>query len=234
MNKGVEMKNNVLINSDPKSPVAEAYRTLRTNIEFSSIDKKLRTIVITSSGAGEGKSTTSINLAFAFVQSGKKVLLLDADLRRPMLHKKFEITNQWGLSTVLIGEKILKDCTQIIEGLEILSSGPIPPNPSEMLGSTKMKSLLDNLKEHYDYIIIDSPPVGFVTDSALLAASADGTILTVAVEETEKKAASYAKLQLSRVNANILGVVLTKIPQKNSGYYKYHYSSYYKYAHEKG
>jgi len=227
------MKKNILINSDPKSPVAEAYRTLRTNIEFSSIDKTLQTIVITSSGAGEGKSTTSINLAYAFVQSGKKVLLVDADLRRPMLHKKFEVSNQCGLSSVLIGDKSIEDCCTRIENLDLMTSGPIPPNPAEMLGSNKMKDLLDGLKKDYDYIIIDSPPVGFVTDSALLSAAVDGTILTVAVEETEKKAASYAKMQLSRVNANILGVVLTKIPQKNSGYYKYHYASYYKYAHER-
>jgi len=225
------MKKNILINSDPKSPIAEAYRTLRTNIEFSSIDKELQTIVITSSGAGEGKSTTAVNLAYAFVQGGKKVLLIDADLRRPMIHKRFEISNRCGLSSVLIGERTIEDCVQSIENLELITSGPIPPNPSEMLGSNKMKELLEGLKEDYDYIIIDSPPVGFVTDSALLSAAVDGTILTVAIEETEKKAASYAKMQLTRVNANILGVVLTKIPQKNSGYYKYHYASYYKYAH---
>lgn len=226
------MSQNILINKNPKSPVSEAYRTLRTNIEFSSIDEPIKSIIITSSGAGEGKSTTSINLAYAFVQGGKKVLLIDGDLRRPMLHKKFEISNQCGLSTVLIGEKDINHCIKNIEGLDLLTSGPIPPNPAEMLGSEKMKALIESLKETYDYVLIDSPPVGFVTDSALLAASADGTILTVAVEETEKKAAAYAKRQLSRVNANILGVVLTKIPQKNSGYYKYHYASYYKYAED--
>ncbi|MBN2794419.1 MAG: CpsD/CapB family tyrosine-protein kinase [Clostridia bacterium] len=221
-----------IINREPKSPISEAYRTLRTNILFSGVDKKIQSIVITSSGAAEGKSTTVVNTASAFVQMEKKVILIDCDLRKPRLHKIFEVSNTSGLTNVLMDSTLLKSNIQKVDGLDLLTSGPVPPNPSEMLGSEKMKALIESLKSEYDYVIIDSPPVAYVTDGALLASYADGTILVVAAGQTDARAASNAKLQLDKVSANIIGVVLTKIPKKGNGYYKYHYANLYAYQEE--
>lgn len=219
----------LIINEDPKSPASEAYRTLRTNIQFSNIDKNIKTIVITSSGPSEGKSTVISNYAVTLAQNGKKVLIIDADLRKPTGHKIFNVSNIAGLTSVLTDdfayEKAI-DKTDI-ENLHILSSGPIPPNPSEVLGSNKMKSFLDSVREDYDMILIDAPPVGFVTDAAILSTIVDGTILVCAVGQAVKNAASNAKILLDKVNANILGVVLNKIPVNDNGYYKYLYYQYY-------
>ncbi len=227
------MKENILIQNNPKSPIAEAYRTLRTNIQFASIDKEVKTIVVTSSGASEGKTTTAMNLAVAFTHNDEKVLLIDSDLRKPRLHKKFEFENNSGLTNILLGKKNLGECLKKYEKLSILTSGPIPPNPAEILGSKKMKAFLDEIKSKYDRIIIDSSPIGFVTDSTLLSSFSDGTLLVVAAGQTDGKVALYAKEQLTRANANILGVILTKVPVKTKGYYKYHYASYYGYTDDK-
>lgn len=218
----------MIVHEDPKSPVSEAYRTLRTNIQFSSIDKDVRCIVVTSSGAGEGKSTTSTNMAVAFAQSGKSVLIIDADLRKARLHKHFNAMNSIGLSRVLIDRLELSEIVQAtdVKGLDLLTAGVTPPNPAEMLGSQRMRDLIAKAKEEYDIVIIDSPPVGFVTDGALLASIADGTIIVAAAGQADIKAVQYAKTLLINVNANILGVVLNKIPISKSGYYKYHYYSY--------
>ncbi len=224
------MKENILIQNKPNSPVAEAYRSLRTNIQFASIDKEIKTIVIASSDANEGKTTTAINLAMAFAQNDEKVLLIDSDLRKPRLHNKFEFENELGLTNILLGSKDVEQCMNEYEKLSILTSGPIPPNPAEILGSKKMKMFLDDMKLRYDRIIIDSSPIGFVTDSTLLSSFSDGTLLIVASGQTDGKIALYAREQLSRVNANVLGVILTKVPVKIKGYYKHHYVSYYGYT----
>lgn len=221
-----------ILNREPKSPISEAYRTLRTNILFSGVDKTIQSIVITSSGATEGKSTTAVNTAAAFIQMEKKVILIDGDLRKPRLHKIFELSNESGLTNVLMNQNLLKKNIQKVDGIDLLTSGPVPPNPSEMLGSEKMKGLIDHLKESYDYVIIDSPPVAYVTDGALLASYVDGTILVVAAGQTDSRAATNAKEQLDKVSANILGAVLTKIPRKGNGYYKYHYANLYAYQEE--
>lgn len=221
--------NKAIIERDPKSPVAEAYRTLRTNIQFSSIDREIKTIVVTSSGASEGKSTTAVNLAVSFTQMEKKVVIVDADLRKPRLHKIFELSNREGLSTVLFEQAPVDKFIRKIPGVHVLPSGPIPPNPSEILASDRMKNLLEDLKSMYDYIIIDSPPISYVTDGAILSSVCDGTLLVVAAGETDHKSAKLAKDQLDKVSANILGVVLSKIPIKGKGYYKYHYSNLYAY-----
>lgn len=219
---------NIIINEDPKSPIAEAYRTLRTNIQFSGIDREIKSILVTSSGAGEGKSTTSTNMSVAFCQSGKRVLLIDADLRKARVHKHFEVANTTGLSKAIMEGKHLDNYTtkSDIEGLTLLTAGAAPPNPAEMLGSVKMKDLIEQAKELYDLVIIDSPPIGFVTDGALLASMADGTILVAAAGQADIKAVQHSKKLLENVKANILGVVLNKIPISSNGYYKYHYHSY--------
>lgn len=219
----------LITNENPKSPSAEAYRTLRTNIQFSNIDKEIKTIVVTSSGPGEGKSTVTANYAVTLAKNDKKVLLIDADLRKPRAHTFFNLPNINGLTNVVAESTDYKKLVQAtkIEGLDLLTSGPIPPNPSELLGSKKMKAFLDTLKEDYDMIIIDSPPVGLVTDAAILSTVVDGTILVCAVGQAIKEAAANAKQLLDKVNANILGVVLNKIPLNEGGYYKYHYYQHY-------
>jgi capsular exopolysaccharide synthesis family protein len=222
----------LFINKEPKSPTAEAYRTLRTNLQFSSVDKDIKSIVVTSSGASEGKSTTASNIAASFVQMGKKVIILDCDFRKPRIHKIFGISNRSGMTNIISEKTTPSDYVTKFDNLYVLPSGPIPPNPSEMLGSERMKSIIKELEDQYDYVIIDSPPISFVTDAALLSSFADGTILVVASGQTDTRSAASAKEALEKVEANILGVVLTKIPLKGNGYYKYHYASLYAYQEE--
>ncbi|HZJ76120.1 MAG TPA: CpsD/CapB family tyrosine-protein kinase [Oscillospiraceae bacterium] len=221
-------KHRLIVHTNPKSPISEAYRTLRTNIQFSSLDKPVKTIVITSAGPGEGKTTSATNLAITMAYSGSKVLLVDADLRKPVLHRIFGISNQFGLTSVLVSELNYKEriLPTYIEGLEILPVGVIPPNPSELLASNKMKQLLSEAREDYDFILIDTPPAAVVTDASILAAIADGTILVCSSGQVPIEGAIRAKELLENVNANIIGVILNKIPtdQKNySHYYYYHY-----------
>ncbi|WP_195218195.1 CpsD/CapB family tyrosine-protein kinase [Turicibacter sanguinis] len=214
--------------TNPKSPVAEAYRTLRTNIQFSNIDGNLQTICVTSSGLGEGKSTTISNLAETFAQAGNRVVIIDCDLRKPRLHKVFKLTNTMGMTNLLSGQVSIEDVTHITgSDLTVITSGPIPPNPSELLGSNTMKKLLDDFEKRYDIILIDAPPVGVVTDAAILSTIVDGTILVVASGKTEIEGAKRAKQLLENVGARILGVTMTMIPVSKKGYYGYQYYSYY-------
>lgn len=221
--------NNLISLNHPKAPISEAYRTLRTNIQFSSLDKNINTILITSAGPEEGKSTTISNLAITMAQANKKILLIDADLRKPKIHEYFGLNNSTGLTNVLVINKYLEDVVKksTVAGLDILTSGPKPPNPSEILGSNSMKELLDEVKRKYDVILLDSPPVGLVTDPAILSAIVDGTILVVNFGKTSIQEAQRSKQLLENVNANILGVVLNKISGKGNGCYNhYYYQSY--------
>jgi capsular exopolysaccharide synthesis family protein len=213
----------------PKSQTAEAYRTLRTNIQFSSLDNKVKTIVITSSGPAEGKTTTACNLAITMAQAGSKIILLDCDTRIPKIHKVFEVSNQAGLSNLLIDEIDTKKAIHKteVENLFVLTSGTKPPNPADLLGADKMRRLIEVLKETYDYIIIDTPPIVAVTDAQVLSKYADGCLLVIASAEVDKDAAIKAKELLETVNAKILGVVLNKLDTKRKGYYGYNYHSYY-------
>ena len=221
--------------SNPKSPVSEAFRTLRTNIQFSSIDKEIKTLVITSSIPSEGKSTISANLANSISQGNKKVLLIDCDFRKPNVHNIFNISNYEGLTNILIGDKDLSSVIYIDEelgGINILTAGPIPPNPAELLGSKKMKDFLENVKEEYDMIILDTPPAGLVTDAAVLSNIVDGVLLVSALGQTDIEIIKRSKELLQKANANIIGVVLNKIPIDNKTYYKYSYYQYYDYYGE--
>lgn len=220
---------------DPKSPTSEAYRTLRTNIQFSSIDKEIKTIAITSSTPSEGKSTIASNLAYIMGQGDKKVLLIDCDMRKPSLHKVFKIGNYNGLTNVLMGDKPLEDIVyknNSLTNLSILTSGPIPPNPAELLGSKRMRKFLKEVNHEYDIIILDTPPVGLVTDSAVLSTMVDGVILVAAVGHADIGIVKGAKQLLDKVDANIIGVILNKVPVKGRYYYNQNYLQYYDYFNE--
>lgn len=217
----------LIVQDNPKSPVSEAYRTLRTNIQFSSFDNELDSILVTSTGPAEGKSTTAANLALSMAEVGKKVLLIDCDLRKPTLHKKFNISNNKGLSNLLIGQfKFDEVAQQYTENMCVLTSGTVPPNPSEMLASNKMKQFLEEAKKIFDFIVLDTPPVVAVTDAQLLSTMVGGVLLVVAVGQAEIGGAERAKELLDNVNANIIGVVLNKAEVstgKKYGYYHYYY-----------
>ena len=208
---------------DSSSPVSEQYRTIRTNIQFaSSADEQLKTLVVTSSGPSEGKSTTSANLATVFAKSGQKVLLVDADMRKPTVHKTFLLNNQEGLSTVLTTKKNIVEIAQssAIENLTVLTSGTKAPNPSELLGSQKMNKIMDEARNNYDIVIFDMPPVVTVTDAQIMASKADGTLLVVREGKTRKDDLKKAKELLTMVKARLLGVVYNGTEQsKDQGYY---------------
>lgn len=211
-----------------KTNIAEAFRTLRTNIQFSSIDSKLSSIVVTSSKPDEGKSTVIQNLAISMALTNTRVLLIDADLRKPTLHKFFNIGNNNGLTNILMNqdeeEKIVHMIPEV-QGLHVITSGPIPPNPSELLSSQKMAAFLKRITEKYDLVLIDSPPVGIVTDAAILSTMVDGTLLVCRQGETNIPELVQAKENLEKVNANILGVVLNRVKRtgKKHDYQYYHY-----------
>lgn len=218
--------NNLISLNDPKSPISEAYRTLRTNVQFASLDKPLKRILVTSSSPGEGKTTVAANLGITMAQAGFSVVILDCDLRLPTLHEKFELNNYIGLTNVLFDKIPLEGVFQHTEqeNLKILSSGPIPPNPSEVLNSKKMTELLFQVDTHADLVIIDSPPVLAVTDAAILSNLCDGVILTIEKGKTKIDAAKKAKELLENVNAKILGTVLNKVDVTEGTHYYYYYN----------
>ncbi len=222
-------KDIIITHNNPKSPVSEAYRVLRTNIQFSSVDKPLKTILVTSAGPMEGKTTTIANLAVIFAQCGSKVLLIDTDLRKPMLHKVFLLLNERGLTNLLALQKDSTTFIQhdVLKNLDVLTSGRIPPNPSELLSSNAMKNFIENIKNNYDIVLMDSPPVGSVTDASIISTYVDGTILVVKSGRTEVETVKRAKELLEKINANIIGVVLNNINKKQIGYsyYPYYYYS---------
>ncbi len=212
-----------VVEKKPKSIVSEAYRTLRTNIQYSSFDKEIKAIVVTSAEAAEGKSTVSGNLALSFAQNEKRVIIVDCDLRKPSVHKNFKLSNLAGLSEVLIGKAKLEEVIQNRnENLDILTSGKIPPNPSEMLSSAAMTNLIEKLKEQYDVVILDSAPLGAVTDAQVLSTKADGTILVVRAKRTSREAVIDAKNLLAKVGANIIGTVLHAVENTRGKYYYYY------------
>ena len=208
----------------PKSISAEAYRSLRTSIKFSSVDKPIKTIVVTSSIPGEGKSTISGNLAITLSQSGARVLLIDCDLRKPSIHKKFRVVNDLGITDILVDKCSLKDVIKKIdEYLFMITAGTIPPNPSEIVGSNSMEDLIKELSLSFDYIVMDTPPVIPVTDPLLLAAKSDATIIVVRARKTKEKIIRQAYDELIKVNSNIIGSILNDSETKtNNSYYEYY------------
>ena len=212
------------------STIAEAFRKLRTNLQFLSVDNPPRVIVITSSMPAEGKSTTAINLALALAEAGHNIALVDGDLRRPMLHKHLDLIGTVGFSTVLSGQTSLSEALQKTRfpGLTVLASGTIPPNPSELLASAAAKTLLSTLRDEFDYVIVDSTPLLAVTDAAILSAAADGVLVMARFGQTKRDQLSHALGHLRDVGASVLGVVLTMIPIRGAESYTYsYYGTYY-------
>lgn len=217
---------NLVTQNDPKNPAAEAYRVIRTGIQFAQAGKELQTIALTSCTPNEGKSTTIANLAVVLTQAGKSVLLIDCDMRNPTVHKNFNLSNKVGLSSCISMGTALSDAVQktSVEGLYALTGGVIPPNPSELLGSEQMKNVLQRAKEQYDYVLIDTPPVMPVTDALIVGRFVDGMILVIASAEIKVEMARDVKNQLVNAGANILGVVLNKVRSEHHGYgYGYYY-----------
>jgi non-specific protein-tyrosine kinase len=207
-------KEELITASNPRSPVAEAYRQLRTNIQFSSLDHPIKTLLVTSTSPEEGKSTTLANLAITMAQADRKVVLVDCDLRRPSLHEIFGISNINGLTTVVADRSISDFPFQEsgVDGLRLVTSGPLPPNPSELLGSQRMAEVIEQLKTEADYVLFDTPPIIAVTDAAVLASNVDGVLLVIKSGKTKRDLARKAKALLDNVNANLLGVVLNGVP----------------------
>ncbi|MFH7818880.1 CpsD/CapB family tyrosine-protein kinase [Neobacillus thermocopriae] len=208
---------------NPKSPVSEQFRTIRTNIQFSFIDKELRTLMITSSGPGEGKSTIAANMAVVFAQQGRRVLLVDADMRKPTVHYTFNQLNTYGLTSVLARQMTLEKAVKETDekDLFLLTSGPIPPNPAELLSSMAMERFFREAQEQFDMIVFDTPPLMAVTDAQILANKCDGTILVVSSGKTDKDQLVKAKDLLDSVQSKLLGTVLNNKEIKNTQYYYY-------------
>lgn len=212
-----------VVEQKPKSVAAEAYRTLRTNIQYSSFDKEIKTLVITSAEMAEGKSTVAGNIALSFAQDEKKVILLDCDLRKPSVHKNFKVSNVVGVSEVLLGKVTLEEAIQKRnDNFYFLTSGKIPPNPSEMLGSSAMEKLLEELKNKFDLIVLDTAPLQAVTDAQILSTKVDGTILVTRAEKTKRESVIEAKNLLDKVGANIIGSVLHAVGNTRGKYYYYY------------
>jgi len=217
----------LIVHEDPKSPIAEAYRTLRTNLQFAKVNSELRTIMFTSSGPAEGKSTTIANVAVALAQSGRSIILVDCDLRKPVQHRIFGKRNK-GVTNILVddspAEAFLQDTE--IDNLRILPSGPIPPNPSELLSSSKMVELFTELKELADIVLIDAPPTIAVTDAAVMAAKVDGIVLVIDSTSVRPEMAQKAKDLLVKANGHILGAILNRVEiEEEHAYYYYYYGS---------
>lgn len=217
----------LIVHEDPKSPISEAYRTLRTNLQFAKINSELRTIMFTSSGPAEGKSTTIANVAVALAQSGRSIILVDCDLRKPVQHRIFGKRNK-GVTNILVDDSPAEAFLQEteIDNLRILPSGPIPPNPSELLSSLKMVELFTELKELADIVLIDAPPTIAVTDAAVMAAKVDGIVLVIDSTSVRPEMAQKAKDLLVKANGHILGVILNRVEiEEEHAYYYYYYGS---------
>ena len=217
--------------TDSSFPFAakEAYNSLRTNLLYALSPTNGKIVAVTSSNAGEGKSTVSINLALTMASANVKVLLIDADLRRPTVHKKLGLSNSTGLSRFIVGFETMADALKrnVFENLDVMTSGPIPPNPSELLGSENMRIFLQKASDYYDYIIIDTPPINIVTDVAVMSDSISGVMLVTSHSKTTIDDVKKASVALEKVNAKLLGMVVSGVKKKLSSYKKDKVSSYY-------
>ena len=222
---------------DPKSVAAECCRSIRTNILFMSPDRPLKIMVVTSPSPQEGKTTTAINLGVTMAEAGGRVLIVDTDMRRPRLHRSFGVPNTTGISTVIVGKATLEEAIKRtdVPNLDVLTCGPVPPNPSELLHTERFGVVLADCAKLYDRIILDSPPTSAVTDPAVLGNLADGVVLVIKAGETTREAAMHARRQLATAKARLFGVVVNAIDFSNPAYgYEYYYRNYYRYGYTYG
>jgi len=224
-----EQMRHLITVTNPKSPISEAYRTLRTNISFSAIDEELKVLMVTSAGPGEGKSTTVANLAATYAQSDKRTVLVELDLRKPTVHKIFKLSNRLGISHVLTKQATLEEVIQdtAIPNLSAITAGMIPPNPSELVGSKALGKIIEQLCELFDQVIIDTPPVLALTDAQLISTHCDGVVLVAEAGKVKRSALLDAKERLEIVKAKIIGVVVNNAKRKARDDYYYYY-----YGHE--
>lgn len=215
----------LITNGNPRSPAAESYKTLRTNIQYAGFDRQIKSLLLTSCEPSEGKSLTAANLAISIAQDGKKVLLVDCDLRKPMQRRVFNVMNIKGLTNVLAEgadyREVVNDVN--VDNLELITSGPKPPNPSEILGSSKMQAFMDEITADYDMVILDTPPMLPVTDATVLSRIVDGVLLVIRHGQTTIEAAEIVRRQIEKVGANILGAVINDVPMDDNNYYYYEY-----------
>ena len=207
---------------EPMGVAAEAYRTLRTNLLYAFVDDSPRTIVFTSPAPKEGKSTSCANLGVTLAQADKSTLIIDCDLRRPNVHHIFGLRNFRGLVDVIVGKDVLQEVSkEPLPKLKVLTSGHLPPNPAELLGSRRFAELLSKASEEFEYVLLDAPPVGMVSDPIILATQADGVLLVVNAQNTKKGALQQSLRSLKAVDANILGTVLNSIEASRGSYHGY-------------
>jgi len=209
------MTENLVTIVEPLSPVSEAYRTLRMNLQYAALDSALRTLLVTSPGPGEGKTTTLANLAVTMAEAEQRVIMVDADLRRPCLHQLFGLQNAAGLTTMMVEEQAL-DTPPLqptsVKGLHLLASGPLPPRPADLLGSKRIEKVIERLLGDADVLLFDAPPLIVVTDAVVLATKVSGVLLVVSSGETKREHAQRAIERLNKVNARVVGAVLNNIP----------------------
>jgi len=221
----------LVVQDDPKSVGSEAFRTLRTNLQYTSPDSQLHTVLFTSAVPGEGKSVVSSNLAVSLAQVGKNIILIDCDLRKPVVHKIFGLNNITGLTNILTGQVDYKEAIQkTAPGVSVITSGPIPPNPAELLQSKNMRNLLTQLNDEFDQVVLDVAPVLPVADALILAPYSDGVVLVVGVNQVSKDFVLRAKDLLENTNSSILGVVLNRVKYSKTG--EQYYYNYYSQGHD--
>lgn len=216
----------LIVHEKPKSPISEAYRSIRTNIQFANIDKEMKTIMFTSTNKSEGKTTTISNIALTMADAGHRILVVDCDFRNPSIHKAFGITNKYGVTDVLLKGKDHKEYLNHImthDNLDVLTAGKVPRNPSELLYSNSMRKLMEEFKKDYDYVMVDSPPILPVTDATVMATYMDGVVLVCASGVAEVESTRKAVDSLKKVGANIIGAVLNRTPVKHKEYSNYYY-----------
>ena len=220
-----DARTQVLSALDSKSVSSEGYRTIRANLQYINVDDPIRAFVVTSAAPGDGKTTVACNLAIALAQAGKKVCLVEADLRRPRVSEYLQLNSGTGLTEVLAGQVRLEDALQAWGNgmFQVLPPGAIPPNPSELLGSHQMAQIIASLKREFDVVVLDTPPLLAVSDAAVLASQADGAVIVVRYGKSSRDAVSNAVASLERINAKVLGTVLNAIPAKRGGAYGYGY-----------
>lgn len=211
---------NLITLTDPRSPISEAYRTLRTNLSFYSLDAPIRTLVVAAPAPDPNKSLVAANLAVTLAQAGRKTILVDGDLRRPELHTLFNLNNEQGLTTLMLGENSDLRLQKSIDNLHILTSGPKPPNPADLLGSRQTDRIIETLTSQADIILFDAPPILGVTDAVVLGTKVDGVLLVITAGKTRRDQAERAKALLEKAKVRIIGATLTNAPLENvSGYY---------------